>query len=183
MRSLFQFLLAVTLFYSVHAHFQLTKPQSRGYVDDIEIEAPCGGFNDIQNPRKAFPVDGGQITLEAYHPRGTLNVFLHLAPPTAFTASDAPTVHRILNTFIPTPSAWTSDPLTFSNITGVKDGVEATIQITYDAGDGLLFQCTDIVFGAQADGAGKGDKSSGMVHRWSGAMGAVGVMAGLVAAL
>ena len=54
------------------AHFTLDFPPTTGFDDSQEPTAPCGGFNPNSNNLTAWPLSGGQIALDSYHPQITL---------------------------------------------------------------------------------------------------------------
>jgi hypothetical protein len=123
---------------SVQAHYQLTYPQSRGFVDTNEPTAPCGGFNTVNTTRSQFPIKGGFLEINSEHVQYQYTVHLALnGNPTAadFTGSNT-TVANGTNSF-PEQACL---PVDLSSVSGAVDGAVGTLQIVYNAGDGLLYQ-------------------------------------------
>ncbi|CAO3657711.1 unnamed protein product [Umbelopsis ramanniana] len=128
---------------SVQAHYQLTYPQSRGFTEDNEPVAPCGGFNTVNTTRSEFPIKGGFLEINSEHVQYQYSVHLALnSNPGAadFTASNT-TVANGTNAF-PEQACLQVD---LSKVSGAVDGANATLQIVYNAGDSILYQCTDVV--------------------------------------
>ncbi|KAJ3192494.1 hypothetical protein HDU67_005439, partial [Dinochytrium kinnereticum] len=62
---------------SVNAHYILSVPRTRGYIDDKEPIGPCGSFDTPVNP-VAFP-SVSTVQIAAFHSRGNLTVNVKLA--------------------------------------------------------------------------------------------------------
>ncbi|KND03424.1 uncharacterized protein SPPG_00909 [Spizellomyces punctatus DAOM BR117] len=156
--SLLILLLAVV---NVHAHFKLDSPAARGTVEDKEIMAPCGGFDTLQNPRNPLPLTGAKVSITALHPDATANFYLILSSnPTANDfSSNSTTRKQIAPTATGIKIGSYSADIDLSKIPEAKEGVQATLQVTFDGGDGLLFQCSDVVLGA-ATAQTQGSKSA-----------------------
>src|SRR5437762_8689331 len=61
---LFAFLTILPVF----AHYTLDYPPTVGFNEDQEPNPPCGGFDpDISN-LTAWPLSGGEIAIDSYHP-------------------------------------------------------------------------------------------------------------------
>ena len=67
--------LALSLLPVTFAHFQLNWPAGRGFSEDTEGTFPCGGYNDVQQQRTDFPINGAPIQL---HMVGTPMYELHV---------------------------------------------------------------------------------------------------------
>ncbi|CAO3677976.1 unnamed protein product [Umbelopsis vinacea] len=128
---------------SVQAHYQLTYPQSRGFVEDNEPLAPCGGFNTVNTTRTEFPIKNGFLEINSEHVQYqyTVNLALKSNPGAADFSSQNATVANGTNSF-PDQACL---PVDLSKVNGAVDGTPATLQIVYNAGDSLLYQCTDVV--------------------------------------
>ncbi|RUS16109.1 hypothetical protein BC937DRAFT_91606 [Endogone sp. FLAS-F59071] len=134
----------------VSAHYQLTYPAARGFVEDQEPTAPCGGFNSLQN-RTEFPISGGFLEIYSEHVKATFQinlVFSSNPQDSDFTAADNSSVE---NTNVNNPGN-ICFPLSLSGIAQAKNGTNATIQTIYNAGDGTLYQCADVVLVTNATG-------------------------------
>ncbi|KAG0170636.1 hypothetical protein DFQ28_000160 [Apophysomyces sp. BC1034] len=147
-RLVFVSFLALLLVSVASAHFQLTYPTSRGFNEDQEPTAPCGGFDSVQ-PRTQFPLQNGFVEIAAHHPQYTyqVNVLINNQPTTAdFVAANLKQIAMGQRNY---PMA-ACLPVNFANVTDAKNGVNATIQVLFNGGDGQLYQCTDVVLVDQA---------------------------------
>lgn len=135
--ALYYFILVTVLFGStVSAHFQMIYPASRGFDESKEPIAPCGGFDTpsserLSIPRSAFmTIDSGHVSY-SYVIKALYN-----ENPSAddFNASN---LRQLASDARNYPQA-ACLPFQFGN--DVQDGTKATLQITYNGGDGLLHQ-------------------------------------------
>ncbi|KAF8807189.1 hypothetical protein BYT27DRAFT_7189274 [Phlegmacium glaucopus] len=124
-----------------NAHFQLQFPPPRGpFVEDNEPTF-CDGYNSVAN-RTQFPLSGGFFSLNSEHPKWTIGVLIStVANPTSFDN------FTLVNTF----SQLNGEggfclPLDFStsNVTGLQNGENVTVQMVFNGGDGQLYQCSDL---------------------------------------
>ncbi|KAF7722094.1 hypothetical protein EC973_003709 [Apophysomyces ossiformis] len=132
----------------VSAHFQLTYPASRGFNEDQEPTAPCGGFNTPQ-ARTQFPLKNAFVEIMAHHPQYTyqVNVLINNQPSAAdFTTANLKEIASGQRNY---PMAACLS-VNFANVTGATNGANATIQVLFNGGDGQLYQCTDVVLVDQA---------------------------------
>ncbi|KAJ7293347.1 hypothetical protein C8J57DRAFT_1002608, partial [Mycena rebaudengoi] len=130
-----------------NAHFQLKFPEPRGvFVEDDEPKF-CDGYDDVAKQRVPFPLTGGFVNLNSEHESWSVGVALATKVPTLF------------NDFVPvipffkaTGEGLKCINLDFSqtNATGLTDGQNVTIQITFAGGDGNLFQCADLTLSNSA---------------------------------
>lgn len=123
---------------AVSAHFQLTYPQTRGFNEDNEPQAPCGGFNNVGS-RSEFPLENGFVQINSGHTsyKYTVKVITSSNPSTSdFTGSNATVIGSGSRNY-PGDACLT---VSTNNGTDIKAGTNATIQITYDGGDGSLYQ-------------------------------------------
>lgn len=66
------FLLLLLTAAPVFAHYTLDYPFTTGFDEDQEPNSPCGGFTpDITN-LTAWPLSGGEISIDSHHPQMTL---------------------------------------------------------------------------------------------------------------
>ncbi|CDS12300.1 hypothetical protein LRAMOSA04495 [Lichtheimia ramosa] len=129
---------------AVSAHFQLNYPQTRGFNEDNEPQAPCGGFNNVGS-RTEFPLENGFVQINSGHTtyKYTVKVITSNNPSTSdFTGNNATVIGSGSRNY-PGDACLT---VSTNNGTDIKAGTNATIQITYDGGDGSLYQCTDVTF-------------------------------------
>jgi len=63
------FTILVFLFGQTSAHFMLNYPNSLGFDDDKEGDAPCGSFDVTFDNATDFHVDGDAIALASSHPQ------------------------------------------------------------------------------------------------------------------
>jgi hypothetical protein len=140
--------IALLLAGSANAHFRLLYPAPRGeFVSDKEPDF-CGGYTDAGKNRTVFPLEGGFFTIKTSHPDWTGGVLISTKEnPTSFDdfkvdgkdqyarylakASDAGEICVPLN-------------LAESNVEGVQDGANVTIQVVLGGSDGSLYQCADL---------------------------------------
>lgn len=119
------------------AHFTLNYPTGRGFRDDTEPQAPCGGLNTVNSTRSQFQVSGGQYQINSRH--ATANVEVHMSTDGGQTFGAAVQSYSItgLGTVC----------LALPALSGVSAGQEATMQVVFRAGaeDEPLYQCADIV--------------------------------------
>ncbi|BFZ52981.1 hypothetical protein PYCC9005_000003 [Savitreella phatthalungensis] len=57
------------------AHFTLDSPYSRGFSEDSEPQAPCGGFNTVNSSRQSFPVSDGQYQINSRHAQASVAIY------------------------------------------------------------------------------------------------------------
>ncbi|KAF9335503.1 hypothetical protein BG006_011359 [Podila minutissima] len=124
------------------AHFTLDYPTSRGFNDDNEPNAPCGGFDAVSN-RTQFPISKGFLTIDSHHPTAQvkINVVYGNSPAAADFTAAAATPARSVSVAHPGHSCLQLD---LSSFKGAASGTNATIQIVYNGGDSPLYQCTDV---------------------------------------
>ncbi|KAJ6627164.1 hypothetical protein B0H10DRAFT_2429495 [Mycena sp. CBHHK59/15] len=132
----------------VNAHFQLQFPGPRGpFVEDDEPTF-CDGYDSATTNRTVFPLAGGFFTLNSEHTTWTAGVSL--------STKEDPTSFQDFSTIIPffqrSGEGVFCIPLDFSstNATGLKDGLNVTLEIIFDGGDGELFQCADLTLSSTA---------------------------------
>ncbi|KAI1308433.1 hypothetical protein EDD11_004284 [Mortierella claussenii] len=125
------------------AHYTLDYPASRGFSDDNEPTAPCGGFAAAGN-RTQFPLTKGFLEISSFHVSADIkiNVAYGNDPSAAdFTAAAAAPAGSISINH-PGQSCL---PLDLSSFKGAANNTNATIQIVYNGGDSPLYQCADVV--------------------------------------
>ncbi|KAI9470583.1 MAG: hypothetical protein EXX96DRAFT_653703 [Benjaminiella poitrasii] len=135
---------------AVLAHFQLTYPETRGFNEDQEPTAPCGGFDTVGS-RTQFPLKDGFVEINSGHTSYSyvVNVLVN-NNPTASDFSSNSTVQVASGSRDYPQAACLS--LNLTNSPDIKAGANATIQIIYNGGDGQLYQCTDVVFSDSPSG-------------------------------
>ncbi|KAF9545117.1 hypothetical protein EC957_011272 [Mortierella hygrophila] len=127
------------------AHYTLDYPPSRGFSDDDEPIAPCGGtaYNAAGN-RTQFPLTNGFVQISSFHPSASVQVNIAYGNnPTAadFTTASSTPVDSVQVTH-PFQSCL---PLNLTSVAGAANNVNATIQLIYNGGDSPLYQCADVV--------------------------------------
>ncbi|KAG0001349.1 hypothetical protein BGZ80_004336 [Entomortierella chlamydospora] len=125
------------------AHFTLDYPQSRGFDDDKEGTAPCGGFDTVAN-RTQFPLTNGFLQINSRHVSAeiTINVVIGSNPVAADFTTAAGTPANSTSLKHPGNACF---PLDLSTFQGAANNTNATIQIVYNGGDSPLYQCSDVV--------------------------------------
>lgn len=131
------FALVTILFGSmVGAHFQIIYPASRGFDETKEPIAPCGGFDTpsserLSIPRSAFmTIDSGHVSYSY-----VIKALYNENPSTDDFSAD--NLRQLADGTRSYPQAAC---LPFQFGSDVQDGTKATLQITYNGGDGLLHQ-------------------------------------------
>src|SRR5690349_21069556 len=132
-----QALLALSMLPCTLAHFQLTWPPKRGFNDDSATQFPCGGFNDVQQQRTDWPINGGPLQLNMEHPQTNVAVYLAIGnnPGSAFNT-------KLRNQFtVEVLGNFCVGQLNVPSGLNVTDGTPATIQVvTNGDGGGGLYQ-------------------------------------------
>lgn len=130
---------------SVMAHFILDYPVSRGFNDDAEPNAPCGGFDSAPTNRSMFPITNGFVDINSFRISTTIvvNIALGNNPAAAdFTAAAAKPASPATSINHPGHSCLSFNLTSFA---GAANNTNVTIQVVYNGGDGILYQCADIV--------------------------------------
>lgn len=122
----------------VSAHFTLDYPASRGFSDDEEPSAPCGGFNSVSTNRSSFPMSGGRYQIDSHHAQASVEVVFSRdgetfgqSPAETYTMTGLGTLCGVLST---------------SALAGYEEGSNVTMQIIYKASSesSALYQCADL---------------------------------------
>ena len=119
------------------AHFVLNYPTSRGFDDELEPQAPCGGFNTVNSTRSSFQLSGGQYQINSRH--ATANVEVHFSSNGQNFSSQAVQSYTI--------TGLGTACLSLPQLSGYSAGDNATLQVVYRAAseNEALYQCADIV--------------------------------------
>ncbi|KAI8379958.1 hypothetical protein EDC96DRAFT_454806 [Choanephora cucurbitarum] len=141
--QLYSILSLIVFLQSVYAHFELIYPPSRGYNESAESQIPCGGASSAVGNRTQMPLKDAFLQIYSSHPVYIYGISL--------VAKSNP----ILSDFrINLTSIGSGDrnypgesclPIDFSLVPVIASGTNATIQVQYNGGDGILYQCTDVV--------------------------------------
>ncbi|KAI0803055.1 hypothetical protein BC629DRAFT_1438146 [Irpex lacteus] len=137
------FVLLSGLVAAASAHFQLQFPPPRGPFVEKNEPTFCDAYPPSADAnRTEFPLSGGFISLNSEHPLWTLGVELS----TLQVATSFQNFTGAVPFFQVTGEGAFCFPVDFaaSNITGLQDGANVTIQLIFDGGDGELFQCADL---------------------------------------
>ncbi|KAG1046610.1 hypothetical protein G6F43_010912 [Rhizopus delemar] len=119
------------------AHFTMTYPSSRGFNEDQEPISPCGGFNTASSERVVFPLQNAFIEINSGHTSYSYEI-------NAITGNSTVQVGKGSRSY---PQA-ACLPLQLTD--SIKNGTSTTLQVVYNGGDGLLYQCVDVVFSSSA---------------------------------
>ncbi|KAI9318864.1 hypothetical protein DFJ73DRAFT_967430, partial [Zopfochytrium polystomum] len=134
----------------VNAHYVLTSPLTRGFSDDDEPTAPCGGFDSPVNP-VAFPLQSS-VAISAFHSTGTVNVSIKIGDADDFTQVTSVTVDFGKVDPCSNIPPWNSTiPVDLSALSGATEGGQAVIQTVFDGPTVRLYQCADVVLGDATD--------------------------------
>ncbi|KAF9014941.1 hypothetical protein BDQ17DRAFT_1228700, partial [Cyathus striatus] len=142
-------LIALALVGSANAHFHLNYPEPRGIFVADQEPLYCGGYTNAVSNRTTFPLNEGFFTITSSHGGFTAGVAISTVQNSVsfdnFTESEGE--FQFVHPYSKEENAGTfCIPLNVSaaNISGVTDGANVTIQIIFDGGDGLLYQCADL---------------------------------------
>ncbi|KAJ6604420.1 hypothetical protein DFH09DRAFT_308466 [Mycena vulgaris] len=130
------------------AHFQLAFPAPRGVFVEDDEPTFCDGYDNEATNRTVFPLSGGFFTLNSEHTTWTAGVALATKPNSTSFDDFKPVVPF----FQLTGEGVFCIPLDFSktNATGLTDGQNVTVEITFNGGDGPLYQCADLTLSSTA---------------------------------
>ncbi|MBW0536691.1 hypothetical protein O181_076406 [Austropuccinia psidii MF-1] len=135
----------------VSAHFTLDHPKARGFREDDEPNF-CGGFTTNASGRQSFPLSGQTpIVISSHHPTAEVAIIISFnSNPTSF----AQFKHKGQPNFL-MPFGKIKGETSFcfnvdisslrSRIPKISEGTLATLQVEYNGGDGLLYQCSDLI--------------------------------------
>ncbi|KAF8559403.1 hypothetical protein OG21DRAFT_1474348 [Imleria badia] len=127
-----------------NAHFQLQYLLPRGpFVQDSE-PLFCDGYINAVSNRTVFPISNGVIDLNSEHPTWTAGVIIStVQDPTSFPDFNSSSGSGEGKFCFPIN-------ITASGVSGIQDGANVTIQVIFDRGDGILYQCADLTLSANA---------------------------------
>lgn len=146
---LVNFALLTGVITTVNAHFQLSYPPPRGpFVEDNEVNF-CDSYVQAVSNRSEFPLSGGYVTLNSEHSSWSLAVLLStVQDPTSFdnfkTSSGQSQLARDFASGSGEGGFCIPLDLNNTDISGVQDGANVTIQLVFNGGDGSLYQCADL---------------------------------------
>jgi len=138
-----------------NAHFRLQYPLPRGlFVADMEPTF-CGGYPNAVPNRTVFPLSNGVINIKTGHSLWTAGVVIStIQDPTSFTDFiNSSSGYQTVVPFFQTTGAGTfcfPIDIAASNISGIQEGANVTIQVIFDGGDGSLYQCAELTLSANA---------------------------------
>ncbi|KAI8364600.1 hypothetical protein BD560DRAFT_303943, partial [Blakeslea trispora] len=123
------------------AHFELLYPSSRGFNENAESKVPCGGFDSVGN-RTQMPLSNAFLQIYSSHPVYIygISIVAKSNPALADFTTNLTSIGSG-DRYYPGQSCL---PIDFSLDPGLQSGTNATIQIQYNAGDSILYQCTDV---------------------------------------
>ncbi|KAK3819176.1 MAG: hypothetical protein J3R72DRAFT_459932 [Linnemannia gamsii] len=127
------------------AHYTLDYPPSRGFSDNDEPIAPCGGAAyNAAGARTPFPLTKGFLQISSFHPTASVqvNVAYGNNPAVADFTTASTTPAGTIQVTHPFQSCL---PLDLSTFKGAANNINATIQLVYNGGDSPLYQCADVI--------------------------------------
>ncbi|EJT98932.1 hypothetical protein DACRYDRAFT_24044 [Dacryopinax primogenitus] len=131
------------------AHFHLNYPPPRGpFVAQNELSF-CSSYP--LGPRAPFSIDQGIVDITSSHPSASVEIVISFDQnPTTFAqfnATDNGTAYApLLPTFAMTYQGELCVPVDAATVgVPVVNGTNATIQVYFNGGDGLLYDCADVV--------------------------------------
>ncbi|KAG0148980.1 hypothetical protein CROQUDRAFT_359464 [Cronartium quercuum f. sp. fusiforme G11] len=136
----------------VSAHFTLDYPPTRGFDEDKEPNF-CGGFPTNGTGRHLFPLSGPvPILIGSHHQSAQVAIILSLdADPQTFEEFNGTNEVNFLMPFGTIQGqgefCFTVDISTLADQLSPPpvNGSLATLQVEFNGGDGLLFQCSDLI--------------------------------------
>ncbi|KAG6371645.1 hypothetical protein JVT61DRAFT_9359 [Boletus reticuloceps] len=131
-----------------NAHFQLQFPLPRGPFVQNSEPTFCDGYTNAVSNRTVFPLSNGVIDLDSEHPTWTVGVIISTVQnPTSFSDFNSSLVVPYFKT---SGEGGFCFPINIaaSNVSGIQDGANVTIQVIFDGGDGILYQCADLTLSA-----------------------------------
>ncbi|KAN0090749.1 hypothetical protein V8E55_004315 [Tylopilus felleus] len=147
-----RFLLAASLAAVANAHFQLQYPLPRGPFVQNSEPTFCDGYTNVTSNRTVFPISNGMINMNSEHPTWTAGVIISTdQDPTSFADFNSSSGYQMVVSYFQTSGEGMfcfPINITASNVTGIQDGANVTIQVIFDGGDGVLFQCADLTLSA-----------------------------------
>ncbi|KAJ8508084.1 hypothetical protein ONZ45_g9602 [Pleurotus djamor] len=140
-------LVAASLAGVANAHFRLLYPEPRGPFVSDQNPNFCGGYTNAVSNRSSFPLSGGVFTIRAGHIT-TMGVMISTVQnPNNFdnfsSAGQPQFIKPFTNVADPGTLCFPLE-LSGSNITGLTDGANVTIQVVLGGTDGSLYQCADL---------------------------------------
>ncbi|KAG1441948.1 hypothetical protein G6F56_011269 [Rhizopus delemar] len=129
--------LGLVSFQAVLGHFTLTYPSSRGFNEDQESISPCGGFNTASSERVVFPLQNAFIEINSGHTSYSYQINAITGNSTTLVGSGSRSYPQ-------------ASCLSLNSLDGISAGTNTTLQVVYNGGDGLLYQCVDATFANSA---------------------------------
>ncbi|KAJ3230237.1 hypothetical protein HDU81_004649 [Chytriomyces hyalinus] len=160
---------------SAYAHFTISSPKSRKFDEDTENLGPCG--NQVLGARSQFPITGGSIKGDLFHPTATANFSIVIS-------NTDPTASQFGKLFVPIEGgkeatnvalkqgSFDSGNIDLSKISGAVDGANATLQVVVTTTDGILYQCMDVTLSKDAAAAPAGSSAASTANAAASATGA-----------
>lgn len=143
MRAVSILIIALVCFQNfVFAHYQIIYPGTRGFDEGKEPVAPCGGFDTASSQRIRMP-KSAFITINSGHTSYSYIVnALYNENPSAADFSGT-NVNKLAEGSRKFPEV-ACLPVEFGS--NIEDGTNATLQVVYNGGDGLLYQVSNFVY-------------------------------------
>jgi hypothetical protein len=143
------FALLTSVITVTNAHFQVAYPPPRGVFVAANEPNFCGGYVQAVSNRSEYPLSGGIVTLRSGHPNWSFAIIIStVQDPTSFdNFTNSTGGQQIVRNFVSGSGAGGfCIPLDLNNtdISGVQDGANVTIQYIYNGGDGSLYECSDL---------------------------------------
>jgi hypothetical protein len=124
---------------AVLAHFSLDYPKTRGFDETKEPTAPCGGFDTVASTRSQVPLSNAFVEISAGHTSYSykVSVIVNNNPTVADFSTNQLVEVATGNRNYPEAACLSLD---LGKNTAIKAGTNATIQVIFNGGDGLLYQ-------------------------------------------
>ncbi|KAJ3216624.1 hypothetical protein HDU67_009231, partial [Dinochytrium kinnereticum] len=126
---------------SANAHAVITSPKPReNFSEARQLFPPCGLRQEV-GARSDFPISGGTLSLNSFHPSAEVEFQFALGP----NPGDGDFV-TVRSASLTSSGVHSSPPLDLvAAVQAVDNGSVGTLRFRYNAGDGILYQCSDVV--------------------------------------
>ncbi|KAJ3099135.1 hypothetical protein HDU96_010813 [Phlyctochytrium bullatum] len=130
---------------SVEAHFKVSSPPARFKSEALQVIPPCGGVPLGQ--RTPFPLAGANLKGDSFHASAQMTFSLALVEDPKESDFSAGSFSTVTTAALAKPGPF-EVVVDLTKVQEAKVGANATLRIVYNAGDGILYQCSDVTLTA-----------------------------------
>jgi hypothetical protein len=134
-------LVSVAFLGSVLAHFDLVEPKGRVINEATAKEAPCGGASMSTIRTKVF-LEESIIATTIYHKNTTITYKISLKD----NPNQNDFIQLLPNATVDKASTVRTSSIDFTKISGVKENINATLQVYSEDEEESMYQCIDVTF-------------------------------------